>query len=196
VEVVAGVSADEGQVFVGYGAADFSGDSGDEGARGDDGVLGDEGTGGDDGAGPDVGVVEDYGSDADEDVVFEDAAVDGGVVADGDSLADGDGVEVALAVDDGAVLYVGAGSDADAVDVAADDGVHPDGAVLAEDYVADDLGGDVHVGGGGDGGVNTLEGTEHGVEFTPGRKCRLATFFVPVLRLAAKVVKNSFGFLR
>jgi hypothetical protein len=109
-----------------------------------------------------VGSVEYDGTDADEDVVFEGAAVDGGVVADGAAVSDDDGVEVALAVDYGAVLDVGAGADADAVDVAAENGVHPDGGLRAELDVADDLGGGVDVAAGGDGGGDTAEGAKHG----------------------------------
>ena len=109
----------------------------------------------------DVGSVEDDGADADEDVVFEGAAVDGGVVADADAGADDDRVEVAHAVEDGAVLDVGAGADADGVDVAADDGVHPEGGLGAEVDVADELGGGVDVAAGGDGGQEAAVGADH-----------------------------------
>ncbi len=108
-----------------------------------------------------MGSVEDDGADADEDVVFEGAAVDGGVVADGAAVSDEDRVEVALAVEDGTVLYVAAGAYADAVDVSAEDGVHPDGGLGAEVDVADDLGGGVDVAAGGDGGGEAAEGTKH-----------------------------------
>jgi len=160
-EVVAGVHADGFQSSVVERAGDFAGDADYERAWWDDGALGDDGSGGDDGASADAGSVEDDGADADEDVVFHDAAVDGGVVADGDSVADEDGVAIFHAVEHGAVLDVGAGADADLVDVAAEDGVHPDGGVLAEDDVADDLGGDVDVGGGRDGWKQAAERTDH-----------------------------------
>ena len=161
VEVVLGVFEDHGAVLVAKGAADLSGDSGDEGVGGDDGLLGDDGTGGDDGAFADAGVVEDGGTDADEDGVLEDAAVDGGVVADGDHLADDDGIEVAHAVEDGAVLDVAFGPDADGVDVAADDGVHPDAGVFAEDDVANDLCGGIDVAGWWDYGGFSLISANH-----------------------------------
>ncbi len=146
VEVVGGVFADEGEVFVGGGAAYFAGEACDEGAGRDVEAFGDKGTRGDDAALADVGPVEDDGTHADEDVVFEGAAVDGGVVADGASRADDDGVQVPHAMEDGAVLNVGVGADADGVDVTADDGVHPDGGVFAENDVAENLGGGVDVG--------------------------------------------------
>ena len=75
-----------------------------------------------------------------------------------------DGVDVAHAtVEDGAVLDVGVGADADGVDVTADDGVHPDAGALAEDDVADNLGGEIDIAGGGDGGRGfSSVGAEHG----------------------------------
>ena len=112
-----------------------------------------------------MGSVEDDGADADEDVVVDGAAVDGGVVADADAGADEDGVEAAHAVEDGAVLDVGAGADADAVGVAADDGVHPDGGLGAEVDVADELGGGVDVGAGGDDGGEAAIGANHGNQY-------------------------------
>src|SRR6266478_9775170 len=57
---------------------------------------------------------------------------------------------IAHYVEDAAVLDVGAGTDADVVYVAADDRAGPDAGVGADDYVADDYGGRVNVGGGGD----------------------------------------------
>ena len=152
---------DEGEVVGGGGAADAAGDSGDEAVGWDVGVLGDERAGGDDAAGADVGSVEDDGADADQDVVFQGAAVDGGVVADADAVADDDGVEVAHAVEDGAVLDVRPRADADAVDVSADDGVHPDGGLGAEVDVADDLGGGVDVAAGGDDGREAAVRADH-----------------------------------
>ena len=72
-------------------------------------------------------------------------------MADGDPVADFDRIEVALAVEDGAVLDIGVGADADGVDIAAQDGVHPDRGVLAEGDIADELGGEIDVGTGGEG---------------------------------------------
>ena len=59
----------------------------------------------------------------------------------------------------GAVLHVGVGADADGVDVAADDSVHPDAGVLAEDDIADDLRGEVDVASRGDGRRMALVGS-------------------------------------
>ena len=49
-----------------------------------------------------------------------------------------------------AILNVGVVADANFVHVAAQDGVHPDAGVLAEDDVADELGGLVDIAGVGD----------------------------------------------
>ena len=54
------------------------------------------------------------------------------------------------------------GADADGVDVAAEDGVHPDAGLVAEDDVADDLGGGVDVAAGGDGWAYAAIRAEHG----------------------------------
>ena len=163
VEEVLRVLKVEGAVGVDEFAAEFGGDAGPEGARRDNGVFGDDGASGDDGAGADAGVVEDGGADADEDLVLDDAAVDSGVVADGDPVADDDRVKVALAVENGAVLDVGVGADADGVDVAAEDGIHPDGGSLAEDDVADELGGEIDVATGGNLGQTALVAADHGL---------------------------------
>jgi hypothetical protein len=64
-------------------------------------------------------------------------------------------------VQDATILNVGVGADADGVDVAADYGVHPYRGVLAEDHVADDLGGFVYVAAGGDGWGDAFEGSDH-----------------------------------
>jgi len=161
IEIIPSVGENELAVGVCELAADFSRDAGHQAAGRNDGVLGDDCAGGDDGALADAGVIEDDGSDADEDGVFDDAAVDCGVVADGDHLADVDGVEVAHAVEDGAVLDIGFCADADGVDVAADDGVHPDAGVLTEDDVADDLCAWIDVASGRNDGGKTLIGTDH-----------------------------------
>jgi hypothetical protein len=53
-------------------------------------------------------------------------------------------------VEDAVVLNVGIVADADLVNVAAEDGVHPDAGVFAEDDVADELGGFVDIAGVGE----------------------------------------------
>jgi len=42
-------------------------------------------------------------------------------------------------MENAAVLDIGVRSDADRVHIAADDGVHPDAGLIAENYVADNL---------------------------------------------------------
>jgi hypothetical protein len=169
VEIVIGVEADEGEICGEEGAADLAGHSGDQGIGRDVSALWDEGTGGDDGIGADMGSVEDDGADANQDVVFQGAAVDGGVVADGAAVSDDHRVEVALAVEDSTVLDVGASADADTVDVAAEDGVHPDGGLGAELDVADNLGGGVDIAAVGQGGGEAAKGAEHEVSIGPAR---------------------------
>ena len=65
-------------------------------------------------------------------------AVDGDVVSDGNIVADGDGALLIERVEDGSVLNVDMVADADAVDVAAQHGVEPDAATVADDGVTDD----------------------------------------------------------
>ena len=121
----------------------------------------DDGAGGDDAAFADVSVVKHSGTHTDDDVIANDAAMDSSVVADRDPITHDDGIEVALAVEDSTVLDVGAGADADGIDVAAQDRVHPDRGLFAEDDVAKDLRGGVDVTAGGDFGVNALIGSDH-----------------------------------
>ena len=161
IKIILRVFKDQLAVGVGEFAALFGGDAGPEGAGRNDGVLGDDRSGGDDGTLADAGVVEDGDAHADEHCVFDDAAVDGGVVADGDPVADFDAVEVALAVEDGAILHVGVCADADGVDVAAQDGVHPDRGALAENNIAEDLGGEIDIATGGDVGQPPLVTANH-----------------------------------
>ena len=82
-------------------------------------------------------------------------------MADGDVFAEIDAVLLLHAVEDAAVLNVGVRADANFMDVAAEDGVHPDGGVFAQDDVADDLGGGVDVAGGGDFWGDVFEGADH-----------------------------------
>src|SRR5579863_1092697 len=82
-------------------------------------------------------------------------------MAHGDVLAEIDAPFFFHAVEDAVVLDVGVGADADFVHVAAQDGVHPNRRVLAEDDVADDLCRVVDVAGGGDGGGRAFEGANH-----------------------------------
>src|SRR5208282_2871382 len=58
---------------------------------------------------------------------------------------------------------VGVVADANLVNVAAEDGVHPDAGVFADDDVADELGGVVDVAGVGELGSDAFVGADHGL---------------------------------
>ncbi len=117
-------------------------------AGGDFGSFQEERAGGYDAAGADAHAVQnDRHPSRCEAARFDGAAVQGDGVADGDVVAEDERVLVAHDVEDAAVLNVGAGADADVVDVAADYGAGPDAGVFADDYVADDDGGGVDIGG-------------------------------------------------
>ncbi len=102
------------------------------------------------GAEDDVGfhdrAIHDHGLHADQHAVVDSAAVQRGLVADGDVVADDEGKAVGVVaagvgdVEDAAVLHGNARADADAVHVAANDGIGPDRAILADDHVADNDG--------------------------------------------------------
>jgi hypothetical protein len=64
-------------------------------------------------------------------------------------------------VEDTVVLNVGIVADADLVNIAAEDGVHPDAGVFAEDDVADQLGGVVDVASAGELGSDAFVGADH-----------------------------------
>ena len=82
-------------------------------------------------------------------------------MADRDVIADVDSEFSFHAMEDAVVLNVGVVADAYLVDVAAEDGVHPDAGVFADDNVSDELGGVVDVGGVGDLGSDALVGSNH-----------------------------------
>ena len=86
-----------------------------------------------------------------------------GVVAHADVVAEVDAVLFFHAVEDAVVLNIGVVADADLVDVAAEDGVHPDAGVFAEDDVADELGRVVDIASVGELGSNALVGADHGI---------------------------------
>jgi len=67
-------------------------------------------------------------------------------------------------VEDGVVLNVGVVADADLVDVAAEDGVHPDAGMLADDDVANELRGIVDVAGFGELRGDAFVGADHSLE--------------------------------
>ena len=113
----------------------------------DFGALEDQGAGGDDAAFADGHAVQDDRAHADQAAAGDVAAVQRDAVTDGDVVAEDQRIFVAHYVEDRAVLDIGAGADADVVHVAANDGAGPDAGVFADDYVADDDGGGVDVGG-------------------------------------------------
>jgi hypothetical protein len=88
--------------------------------------------------------------------------VEDGVVAYGDIVADVDAVLFFHAVEDAVVLNVGIVADADLMYIAAEDRVHPDAGVFAENDVADELGGVVDVAGVGELGSDAFVGADHG----------------------------------
>src|SRR6056297_1664381 len=107
----------------------------------DDGVLEDDAAGGDDGVFAHHGVVHDDGAHADQGVGFDACAVDDHVVTDGDVVADLHHRFVVKGVQHAAVLDVHLVADADRVHIAPQDGVEPDGTLVAHLHVADDGGG-------------------------------------------------------
>jgi len=142
-------------------AAECSWGTHPERIRLDNRFLGDQGTGGDDGAGSDDGAVENDGAHADEAAGFNGATVEYSVVANGDIVANEDAVFSFHAVENAVVLNVGVVADADLVDVAAEDRVHPDAGVFAENDVADELGGVVDIAGVGELGSDAFVGADH-----------------------------------
>src|SRR6266404_2686080 len=85
-----------------------------------------------------------------------------GIVAHGDIVSNVDAILFFHAVEDAVVLNVGIVAHADLVYVAAEDGVHPDTGVLANDDVADEVGGVVDVAGFGELGSDAFVGADHG----------------------------------
>jgi len=68
-------------------------------------------------------------------------------------------------VQDAVVLNVGVGADADFVDVAANNRIHPDRHMLAEDHVADDLCGIIDIAGSRNCRLPAFKGSNH-ADFT------------------------------
>ena len=83
-------------------------------------------------------------------------------MAHGDVVAKVDAIFLLHAVQDAVVLNIGIVTNADLVDIAAEDGVHPDAGMFADDDVADELGGVVDVGSFGELGSDAFEGPYHG----------------------------------
>src|SRR5580704_1750676 len=162
-DVALGVGVDARFVDAGKGALDFAGMADDQAARRDFGAFEEERAGGYDAAGADVHAVQDYGTHADEAARLDGAAVQRDGVADGHVVAEDERVLVAHDVEDAAVLNVGARADANVVHVAANHGAGPDARIFADDYVADDDGGGVNVGRGGDLRVLAAVGADVGL---------------------------------
>ena len=132
-----------------------------QGIRLDNRFLGEQCTGGDDGAGSDDDAVENDRAHADETAGFNGAAVEYSVVANGDIVANVDAILFFHAVEDAVVLNVGIVADSDLVNVTAEDRVHPDAGVFAENDVADELSGVVDVAGVGELGSDAFVGADH-----------------------------------
>lgn len=109
-------------------------------AGSDYGAAEHHGTGCDYGSGAYNGIVHHHGAHANEGVVMDLAAVEGNVMAYGDVVADFDGRLLVERVEHGAVLDIHAVADANGVDVAAEHGVKPYGALIADRKVADECG--------------------------------------------------------
>jgi len=142
-------------------AAECSWGTHPEGIRFDNRFLGEQGTGGDDGAGSDDGAVENDRAHADEAAGFDGAAVEYRVVAHGDIVANVNAILFFHAVEGAVVLNVGVVADANLVNIAAEDSVHPDAGMFAENDVADELGGVVDVAGVGELGSDAFVGADH-----------------------------------
>src|SRR6185437_13486638 len=121
-----------------------------------------QGAGGDDGAAADAGTVEHDGADADQAIILDVAAVEVDRVGDGDAVAEHERMLLLVAVEDAVVLNVGFPANADRMHVAADHGVKPYAGVLPHHDVADDLGAILYESRGGDLGMASEEGLEHG----------------------------------
>src|ERR1039458_1190035 len=160
-QIVVGVAEDHLLVFFIQVAAEFPWGAHPEGVRLHDRLFGNQRAGGDDGAASDDRAVEDDGAHADQAAGFNGAAVQDGVVAHTDVVAQVDAVLFFHAVEDTVVLNVGIVADADLVNIAAEDGVHPDAGVFAEDDVADQLGGVVDVASAGELGSDAFVGADH-----------------------------------
>jgi hypothetical protein len=94
-------------------------------------------------------------------------------------------------VEDAVVLNVGIVADADLVNVAAEDGVHPDAGVFAEDDVADELGGFVDIAGVGELWGDALVRADHGFI----RRCSgLARWKVTIPRQPRRIKEGQLSF--
>ena len=162
-QVIVDVAKDCFLVSLVEAAAECSWGTHPEGIRLDNRFLGEQGTGRDDGAGSDDGAVEDDGAHADEAAGFNGATVEYSVMANGDIVANVNAVLFFHTMEHAVVLNVGIVADADLVDVAAEDRVHPDAGVFAENDVADELGGVVDVAGVGELGSDAFVGADHGL---------------------------------
>jgi hypothetical protein len=161
VEVVLRILSDESAIGVSQFAARLCRNPGPEGTRRNDGVFRKDCPSGNDGPLADAAVVQDSDPHPDEHFILDHAAVNRGVMADGDPVSDCDRIEVALAMQDGAVLNVGVCPDADGVDIAAKDSIHPDGGVLTEFDISENLGRDVDIAGVGYAGCLSLVLADH-----------------------------------
>ncbi len=97
--------------------------------------MGDDGPCCNDGPGTDHRPVHHDGAHADQNVIFDGAAVNDGVVRNRNVAADGGRETLVSTVNHGPILYVGIIADADAVHITPYHGVEPDGAILPHRHV-------------------------------------------------------------
>jgi hypothetical protein len=160
-----------------------------QGIRFDDCLLRNQSPSGNDGAGADDDAIEDDASHPDQAALFDFAAMENGAVAYGDVVAEEDAVFLFHAVEDTVVLNVGIVADADLMDIAAENSVHPDAGVLADDHVSDELGGVVDVGGIGELGSDAFEGADHIRVRLSDLRCELKTYHGQIAEVRPEMTK-------
>jgi hypothetical protein len=160
-QIIPGIPHDRFLIFLIELATEFAGRSHPERAGFDHCSLGDESAGSDNRSRANFCAVQNNRSHADEAAVFYGAAVQRDGMAHGDIFAEVDAVLLLHAVEHAAILHVGMRADADFVNVAAQHGIHPDGGVLAENHVADDLGGGIDIASRWNGWRDAFEWSNH-----------------------------------
>jgi hypothetical protein len=145
VKVVLCVLANKSAIGIAELAPKLARDPGPQCARRHDRVLRKDSSGGNDGALANAAIVKDSDAHPNEHFVFNHATVDRRVVPDRDPVADSDRVQMTLSMKNCAILHIRVCADPDGVDVTAEDGVHPNGGVLAKFNVPNDLGRDVDI---------------------------------------------------
>ena len=104
------------------------------------GILQHQGTSGNDRALADLTAIEQRRTHADEGVVVDGAGMDGDIMADGDIRADMRRTRLEGDMHARAILYIGAMANSDGGYIATNNGIEPDGALVAHLYVANNGG--------------------------------------------------------